>query len=75
MRKNIFILMLVGLFLTGCGDAKEKIQEKDYSKYSFSNVRWKKKKENDIDKFFFKLKSKDGKILSAIFTFKLHLSL
>lgn len=33
------------------------------------------KKENDIDKFFFKLKSKDGKILSAIFTFKLHLSL
>lgn len=33
------------------------------------------KKENDIDKFFFKLKSKDGKILSAIFIFKLHLSL
>ena len=37
MKKSIIILILVGMFLTGCGNAKEKIQEKDYSEYLFSD--------------------------------------
>ena len=30
MKKNIIILMLVGLFLTGCGDKKEVQKQNDY---------------------------------------------
>ncbi len=54
MKKNIIILMLVGIFLTGCGDAKEKIQEKDYSEYYFADVIWTRDGGNDIETLVFK---------------------
>jgi len=54
MRKNIIILMLVGLFLTGCGDTREKIQEKDYSEYLFSDVVWTRDGGNDIETIIFR---------------------
>ena len=54
MKKNIIILILVGMFLTGCGAAKEKIQEKDYSEYLFSDVVWTREGENDIETLIFK---------------------
>ena len=54
MKKNIIILILVGMFLTGCEAAKEKIQEKDYSEYLFSDVVWTREGENDIETLIFK---------------------
>ena len=54
MKKNIIILMLAGLFLTGCGDTKEKIQEKDFSEYLFTDVIWTRDSENDIETIVFK---------------------
>ena len=54
MKKNIIILLLVGLFLTGCGETKEKTQEKDYSEYLFSDVRWTRDGGNDIETIVFK---------------------
>ena len=50
MRKNIIILMLMGLFLIGCGD----IKEKDYSEYLFSDVIWTRDSGNDIETIIFK---------------------
>ena len=58
MKKIFIILMLVGLFLTGCGDKKEEQKQKDYSKYSFINVNWTRDAENDIETIRF---SSDGK--------------
>ena len=52
MKKNIIILMLVGLFLTGCGENKEK--EIDYSEYLFSDVVWTRDGGNDIETLIFK---------------------
>ena len=49
MKKNIVFLMLVGILLTGCGHTKEKAQEKDYSKYLFSDVSWTRDSEHDIE--------------------------
>ena len=54
MKKIIFVLMLLGLFLTGCGDTKEKIQEKNYSEYLFSDVVWTRDGENDIETLILK---------------------
>ena len=54
MKKNIIILMLLGVFLTGCGDTKEKLHEKDYSKYLFSDVVWTRDGGNDIETIVFK---------------------
>ena len=54
MKRNIIVLMLVALLLTGCGNAKEKTQEKDYSKYSFTNVSWTRDAENDEETIIFK---------------------
>ena len=54
MKKIMIALILFGMFLTGCGDTKEKIQEKDYSKYSFSDVRWTRNGGNDIETLVFK---------------------
>ena len=54
MKKNIIILMLVGLLLTGCGDTKEKTQEKNYSEYLFTDVSWTRDAENDIETIIFK---------------------
>ena len=54
MKKNIIILILAVLFLTGCGETKEKIQEKDYSEYLFSDVRWTRDGGNDIETLVFK---------------------
>ena len=54
MKRKFIILMLVGLFLTGCGDTKEKIQEKDYSEYLFSDVVWTRDGGNDIETLIFK---------------------
>ena len=54
MKKNIIILMLVGMFLTGCGDTKEKTQEKDYSEYLFTDVSWTRDAGNDIETIVFK---------------------
>ena len=54
MKKIIIILMLVGLFLTGCGNTKEKTQEKDYSNHSFTNVSWTRDAENDVETIVFK---------------------
>ena len=54
MKRNIIILMLVGIFLTTCRDAKEKTQLKDYSEYLFSDVIWTRKGENDIETLILK---------------------
>ena len=54
MKKNSIVLILVGLFLTGCGDLKEKIQEKDYSEYLFTDVIWTRDSGNDIETIVFK---------------------
>ena len=54
MKKYIIILMLVGLFLTGCNDKKEKTQVKDYSEYLFTDVSWTRDGENDIETIVFK---------------------
>ncbi len=58
MKKIIIILMLVGLFLTGCGDKKEVQKQNDYSKFTFSDVSWTRDGENDIETIRF---SSDGK--------------
>ena len=60
MKKNIIILMLVGLFLTGCGDTKEKTQDKNYSEYLFTDVSWTRDAENDIETIIFK---SDGRFI------------
>ena len=54
MKKYIIILMLVGLFLTGCNDKKEKTQVKDYSEYLFTDVSWTRDGGNDIETIVFK---------------------
>ena len=54
MKRNIVILLLVPLFLTGCGNTKEKIQEKDYSKFSFTDISWTRDAENDVETIVFK---------------------
>ena len=54
MKKNLIILMLVGLFLAGCGNTKEKTQEKDYSEFLFSDVIWTRDGGNDIETIVFK---------------------
>ena len=54
MKKSIIILILVVMFLTGCGNAKEKIQEKDYSEYLFSDVIWTRDGGNDIETLILK---------------------
>ena len=53
MKKYIIILMLVGLFLTGCNDEKEKTQVKDYSKYLFTDISWTRDGGNDIETIVF----------------------
>lgn len=53
MKRNIIIL-LVTLLLTGCGNTKEKVQEKDYSNYLFTDVSWTRDAENDIETIVFK---------------------
>ena len=50
MKKNIIILTLVGLLLTGCGITKEK----DYSEYLFTDVSWTRDGGNDIETIVFK---------------------
>ena len=54
MKKNIIILLLATLFLTGCGYKKEKTQEKEYSNYLFTDVSWTRDAENDIETIVFK---------------------
>ena len=54
MKRNIIILLLVSLLLTGCGNIKEKTQEKDYSNHSFTNVSWTRDAENDVETIVFK---------------------
>ena len=54
MKKNIIFLMLVVLLLTGCGDTKEKTQEKNYSEYLFTDVSWTRDGGNDIETIVFK---------------------
>ena len=53
MKKNIIFLMLVVLLLTGCGDTKEKTQEKNYSEYLFTDVIWTRNGEHDIETIIF----------------------
>lgn len=50
MKKIIIILMLVGLFLTGCEEKKEI----DYSEYLFTDVSWTRDAGNDIETIVFK---------------------
>jgi len=54
MKKIIIILMLVGLFLTGCGEKKEEQKQKDYSKFTFTDVSWTRDAENDVETIVFK---------------------
>lgn len=49
MKKNIIILLLIGLFLTGCSYEKEK----NYSEYLFSDVVWTRDGGNDIETIVF----------------------
>ena len=51
--KKIIILILAALLLTGCESTKTK-QEKDYRKYSFTDVSWTRDAENDIETIVFK---------------------
>lgn len=50
MKRNIIILLLVGIFLTGCVETKEI----DYSEYSFTDVTWTRDGDNDIETLKFK---------------------
>lgn len=52
--KKIIILVLATLLLTGCDSTREEQQEKDYSKYSFTDVSWTRDAENDIETIVFK---------------------
>ena len=52
--KKIIILVLAALLLTGCDSIREEKQEKDYSKYSFTDVSWTRDAENDIETIVFK---------------------
>ena len=52
--KKIIILVLATLLLTGCDSTKEEKTEKDYSKYSFTDVSWTRDAENDIETIVFK---------------------
>lgn len=52
--KKIIILVLAALLLTGCDSTREEQQEKDYSKYSFTDVSWTRDAENDIETIVFK---------------------
>ena len=54
MKRNIVILLFVPLFLAGCVNTKEKIQEKDYSKFSFTDISWTRDAENDVETIVFK---------------------
>lgn len=54
MKRNLIILLLVVLLLTGCGNTKEKTKEKDYSNHSFTNVSWTRDAENDVETIVFK---------------------
>ena len=54
MKKIIIILMFVGLFLTGCGEKKEEQKQKDYSKFTFTDVSWTRDAENDVETIVFK---------------------
>ena len=49
MKKNIIIILLIGLFLTGCSYEKEK----NYSEYLFSDVVWTRDGGNDIETLVF----------------------
>ena len=50
MKRNIIILLLVALLLTGCGNTKEK----DYSNHAFTNVSWTRDAVNDVETIVFK---------------------
>ena len=54
MKKYFLILVLVVLILTGCSKTNDQIQEKDYSKYLFTDVSWTRDAENDIETIVFK---------------------
>ena len=47
--KKIIIIMLAGLFFTGCGDKKEEQKQKDYSKFTFYDVSWTRNAGNNIE--------------------------
>lgn len=49
MKKNIIIILLIGLFLTGCSYEKEK----NYREYLFSDVVWTRDGGNDIETLVF----------------------
>ena len=49
MKKNIIILMLVAILLTGCTEKKEKETKIDYSKYLFTDVVWTRDSGHDIE--------------------------
>ena len=53
MKKYFLILVLVVLILTGCSKTNDKIQEKDYSKYLFTDVSWT-RDANDFETIVFK---------------------
>ena len=48
--KKIIILILVGIFLTGCENTKEK----EYSNYLFADVIWTRDNKNDVETIIFK---------------------
>jgi outer membrane biogenesis lipoprotein LolB len=54
MKKNIIILLSITLLLSGCGEEKEKTQEKNYSNQSFTDISWKRNAENDEETIIFK---------------------
>ena len=49
MKKVIAVLMVAGLFLTGCGENKER----DYSEYLFTDVIWTRDSGHDIETIIF----------------------
>ena len=54
MKRNILILIITAILLTGCGSTNEKTKEKDYSEYSFTDVSWTRDAGNDIETIVFK---------------------
>ena len=49
MKKNIIILILVAILLTGCTENKEKETKIDYGKYLFTDVVWTRDSGHDIE--------------------------
>lgn len=49
MKKLPILLFIFGLILSGCNIKNEELKKKDYSEYSFVDVKWTRETEYDIE--------------------------